>query len=143
VGGNADGRLEVFSRSGGDVIHEGGHVFHIQQVAPNDGWGSWNQLGPDEPNIAPDAVGNNADGRLEVFARDPNDGQVWHMWQVPGGWVSWKSLGGATTDPPVVTNNQDGRLEAFARGVNGDLVNIWQTTPNGGWSGWASLGRPV
>lgn len=33
-----------------------------------------------------------------------------------------------------------GRLEVFARGSDGALWHTWQTAPNNGWSGWASLG---
>jgi len=36
--------------------------------------------------------------------------------------------------------NADGRLEAFATGTDSALWHIWQVTPGGGWSGWASLG---
>src|SRR6266498_3883098 len=36
--------------------------------------------------------------------------------------------------------NQDGRLELFARGADQALWHIWQVAPNGGWSGWESLG---
>ncbi|WP_228489244.1 C1 family peptidase [Raineyella fluvialis] len=32
------------------------------------------------------------------------------------------------------------RLEVFARGSDGALWHNWQTAPNNGWSGWASLG---
>ena len=40
-------------------------------------------------------VTNDADGRLEVFARG-TDRALWHIWQTaPGnGWSSWASLGG-------------------------------------------------
>jgi len=33
-----------------------------------------------------------------------------------------------------------GRLEVFARGSDKAVWHIWQTAPNNGWSGWASLG---
>jgi acylphosphatase len=33
-----------------------------------------------------------------------------------------------------------GRLEVFARGSDDALWHIWQTAPNNGWSGWASMG---
>jgi subtilisin family serine protease len=33
-----------------------------------------------------------------------------------------------------------GRLEVFARGADHALWHKWQVVPNGGWSGWASLG---
>jgi acylphosphatase len=36
--------------------------------------------------------------------------------------------------------NADGRLEVFIRGTDNAMWHMWQTVPNGGWSGWASLG---
>ena len=36
--------------------------------------------------------------------------------------------------------NADGRLEVFVRGADNALWHIWQTAPNNGWCGWASLG---
>jgi hypothetical protein len=42
-----------------------------------------------------------------------------------------------------VQQNQDGRLEAFAVGTDNGLWHIWETTPNGGWSGWAPLGGVI
>ena len=39
-----------------------------------------------------------------------------------------------------VAHNADGRLEVFAQGTDNALWHIWQTAPNNGWSGWASLG---
>jgi hypothetical protein len=78
------------------------------------------------------------------------DDAVWHIWQTtPGnGWGTWFSSGKPT--PTVgwaagtlcVESNPDGRLEVFATGMDGALWHIWQLTPNGTWSSWASLGNP-
>ena len=38
------------------------------------------------------------------------------------------------SDPSVVSNS-DGRLEVFGRGTDWALDHIYQTTPNGAWSG--------
>ncbi|HET6881091.1 MAG TPA: hypothetical protein VFI31_13095 [Pirellulales bacterium] len=92
-------------------------------------------------NITTDpAVGRNADGRLEVFARG-TDGALWHIWQNSpgGGWSGWSSLAGGITTNPAVGINADGRLEVFARGTDDALWHIWQNSPGGGWSGWNSL----
>ena len=43
-------------------------------------------------------------------------------------------------DKLTVGRNADGRLEVFARGADGGIWHKWQTAPNNGWSGWASLG---
>jgi hypothetical protein len=40
----------------------------------------------------------------------------------------------------AVVSNADGRLEAFATGTDNALWHIWQATPGGAWSAWASLG---
>ena len=89
-------------------------------------------------------VVNNADGRMEVFARG-TDGALWHIWQTApnNGWSGWLSLGGAIQGAHAVGMNKDGRLEVFARGTDGALWHIWQTAPNSGWSGWQSLGGGI
>jgi hypothetical protein len=44
----------------------------------------------------------NADRRLEVFARDSNDGTIWHNAQMnPGGWSGFSALGPAAQGQPV------------------------------------------
>jgi hypothetical protein len=40
----------------------------------------------------------------------------------------------------TVAANANGRLEVFAIGRDHVLYHRWQLAPNGGWSGWASLG---
>ncbi|MEW2401774.1 hypothetical protein [Streptomyces sp. NPDC046862] len=57
--------------------------------------------------------------------------------------MSLASLGGLITMAPTVFRNADGRLEVFARGTDGALWHTWQTRPNGGWGGWATLGGQV
>ncbi len=42
-----------------------------------------------------------------------------------------------------VASNADGRLEVFANGTDHAVWHNWQTAPNNGWSGWASLGGLV
>jgi hypothetical protein len=42
-----------------------------------------------------------------------------------------------------VGRNKDGRLEVFVRGMDKGLWHIWQTSPNNGWSGWASRGGQI
>ena len=89
------------------------------------------------------AVGINANGTLEVFARR-SDNALWHIWQTSpsGGWSNWTSLGGNLTSGPAVGINANGTLEVFARRSDNALWHIWQTSPSGGWSNWTSLGEP-
>ncbi len=47
-----------------------------------------------------------------------------------GGWIDLLEVG----------KNADGRLEVFVRGSDKALYHKWQTAPNNGWSGWASMG---
>lgn len=85
-------------------------------------------------------AGVNSDGRLELFARAP-DNAVWHDWQTApnGGWNGWSKLGGATTSNPVVSADADGRLEVFFI-VGGHLYETFQL-PGGGWyNGWLDQG---
>ncbi len=42
----------------------------------------------------------------------------------------------------AIGRNTDGRLEFFAPGTDGAVWHMWQLTPGGRWSGWASLGAP-
>jgi hypothetical protein len=55
-------------------------------------------------------------------------------------------LGGQLASGGVsAVRNLDGRLELFGQtaGASGpELTHAWQTSPNGGWSSWASLGSP-
>jgi hypothetical protein len=141
---NQDGRLEVFA------IGLGG-IFNIWQVVPNGGWrDGW--LSKDRPSsnvrIKSHVVGRNADGRQEIFAVG-DDHALWQKWQVApnNGWSEWKTLGTPArdtflTDQFTVGSNQDGRQEVFAVGSDGNVWQIWQTGPNGGWSDWGKLGKP-
>lgn len=149
VGQNADGRLEVFAESFGGA---GPELHHIWQIAANNGWSAWDSLGaPPGQFMGYSVVGQNADGRLEVFTRVGlmSTGVVWHIWQNPTpamGWSGWDVLG----SPPggvaprflAVGRNADGRLELFVLGTSGDLWHIWQMSAGAGWSGWDSLGAP-
>jgi acylphosphatase len=143
VGINADGGgLLVFARGTDNALWAIG-----QTIDPwGSHWGSWGSVTPGSAITSDPVVGVNADGRLEVFARG-TDNALWTITQTPfpGGLylpTTWTHLapGSAITGGPVVGVNADGRLEVFARGTDNALWHIWQTAPDGGWSGWASLG---
>jgi hypothetical protein len=94
------------------------------------------------------AVAQNADGRLEVFARW-NDGEVRHRSQLAPNskeWSPWASLGGGLlrfgglNSGPAVAQSADGRLQLFVRGNDNALWYRRQTAASGGaWTEWASL----
>jgi len=141
VGHNADGRMEVYG------IHEGS-LWHVWQTAPSDGWSSGGSLGAPAGGLTGIVtVGNNHDGRLEIFGVG-TDSQLRHIWQTSpnNGWSGWQTLGGlppgVSVGDPRVVNNADGRLEVFLRANDQNIWHIWQTSPNNGWGGWASLGGP-
>ena len=89
-------------------------------------------------------VANNADGRLQAFARG-TDNALWTVAQTSpdGAWGSWQNLGGYIIGDPAVGVNADGRLEAFALGGDSSLWHIWQTSAGGAFSGWAGLGNTL
>jgi hypothetical protein len=139
VGQNADGRLEVFTRVG---LMSSGVSWHIwQDPASATGWSGWADLGaPPGVSLEAPTVGENADGRLEVFALEI-DGALWHAWQDPAsptGWSGWDSLGGAPASAAGVGRNADGRLETFVEGQTPagyhELWHRWQVSLGGGWS---------
>jgi hypothetical protein len=140
---NQDGRLEVFATGQGAI-------FNIAQIFPNAGWReTWGNKGSPSSNVQIRAhvVGRNADGRQEIFAIGEN--ALWQKWQVApnNGWSDWRTLGTpaadvSLTDRFTVGRNQDGRQEVFAVGSDGNVWQIFQTVPNGGWSDWKKLGKP-
>jgi hypothetical protein len=139
VGRDADGMLEVFF-VGNDSSQQ---IYYARQTSssshmldmfvPLGGYGS--------PNRRP-TVGQNADGRLEVFAVDPNT-QLYQSWQKTASNKSqwndegWVPLAGPLLDDPIVARNADGRLELFAvYGNNRTLCHRWQTTKNSNTGRW-------
>lgn len=143
VGYNADGRIEVYG------MQSGGILWHVWQTAPNGAWSGGGSLGaPAGGMIGGVTVANNKDGRLEVFGVG-SDHQLHHAWQTApnNGWTAWAGLGapapGISIGDPRVVRNADGRLEVFLLANDQKIWHIWQTSPNGGWSGWFSLGGPA
>ena len=142
VGTDANGRLEVFG------LQSGGKLWHVSQHTPNGAWGAGASLGaPAGGIIGGVCVGNEKNGRLEVFGVGSDD-HLHHIAQTApnGAWGHWKSLGapapGIAIGDPRVINNADGRLEVFLLAKDNHVWHIWETAPNGGWSGWSSLGTP-
>ena len=107
-------------------------IFHTAQLTPG---GSWGYVAPLASNVSRVSVGQNADGRLELFFLDAN-GEIYHMWQVtPGGtWSGIAAMSGFAKQL-VVGRNQDGRLDIIYTGPDNAIYQICQTAPNSGWSG--------
>ncbi len=97
----------------------------------------------DSPFLGQLAVGQNADGRLELFRTDA-EGALLHRWQkVPNGeWSPWSNLGGKLAPGLAVAANAEGRLEVF--GVDRTrrtLRSIAQAGSNNRvWGAWLDLG---
>ena len=153
VGGNQDGRQEVFA------VGSDGNVWQIWQTALNDGWSNWGKLGQPPTGIRGSdriTAGRNLDGRQELFVMGGDDA-LWHIWQeAPNiGWTGWESLGkpkdldfpepkDRDLSEPLVQENPDGHLEVFAPG-NRAFCNRWQEAPNSPvWrhQGWNEKPRP-
>ncbi len=111
--------------------------------------GKPNGGGSDLPTLGGDvasrpALGKNADGRLEVFARGAGGDVVTTFQTQPnGGWSPWYSLGGSIAGVPAVGVNADGRLEVFARGTDHAIWHAWQAGPNGKIGGFVSMDGAV
>ncbi len=77
-------------------------------------------------------------GQSSLSALSP---QSWGDWQ--GAWYFYA----ASFHWPVLGQNQDGRLELFTAVYSDSLTSqstvyhVWQTTPNGDWSSFDSLGQ--
>ncbi|MFJ4188362.1 PIG-L family deacetylase [Kitasatospora sp. NPDC089509] len=145
AGLNQDGRPQVF------VVRAGALYTYWRQ--PDGSWSGSLRLADPGGRLAPGiAVGSNADGRLEVFARRLTDHHIVSLPQAApnGGWSdSWADHGNPNSGlgnedqvgVPVVADDQDGRLEIFVKNGGGGLSSTWQTAPNGGWSStWADQG---
>ncbi len=114
------------------------------QTSPGGAWNGWVSLGGLISGSPTAAV--NADGRLEIFVRNPGNIVYYNCQTSPGGgWSGWIGLGGAAiATPPVVARNFDGRLQIFALGTDGAVWTNYQQIPGvDDWSGWTSLGGYV
>jgi hypothetical protein len=134
-------------------------IFH-----PVPGWSSWSgwtSLGkPSTAGIQWPVVGQNQDGRLEVFAHTDEGGVNYKMVHIPqispnGAWGSWVDLGlSGGLAAAAVIRNQDGRLEVFGQqlyvgfgyppysGIHTAISHISQTAANNGWGAWSDLYQP-
>jgi hypothetical protein len=72
---------------------------------------------------------------------------VWQTSQIsPGGaWEVWTASGddcpGVTGSPVVLL--VDDCIHLFARSVDGDVLECSQSSPDGPFGGWVSIGPPV
>jgi LmbE family N-acetylglucosaminyl deacetylase len=140
VGANQDGRVEVFG-----VDLDSHNIVTAYQTGQGSGFSGWvdlgNPNGPGGQHTGAPAVGVNADGRLQVFAKNSGGG-VSTIWQtsVNGTFSAWLDLGGGPDiqGTPVCVTRASGRMALFAS-TRTAIKMWWQTAPNGGWAGPADL----
>jgi hypothetical protein len=115
----------------GVLAGTGGAIQHAEHLAT--GW-KLSALGGASKELA---IGNNADGRIEIFYVGTND-QLFHRVQVTGGWSGELAFGTAVHDVSV-GRNPDGRLELFYATSTGAPGHTAQVAPNGNGSARAAL----
>jgi ligand-binding sensor domain-containing protein/signal transduction histidine kinase len=105
---------------------------------------------PDVSAVRPGlAVGQSADGRLEVFAVAAGDSALLHRWErlIDGSdnWSRWAGLGVAARPDPAVVQNEDGDLEVFALDVHDTAIinHRRQISHARDWLDWSSLDQPA
>jgi LmbE family N-acetylglucosaminyl deacetylase len=140
VGRNQDGRVEVF---GVDLnSHNIVTAFQTSQDGAFSGWVSLgNPSGPGAANTGAPVVGVNADGRLQVFAKNSGGGvSTIFQTSINGPFSAWLDLGGGPDiqNALVCVTRSSGRMALFASTRRG-IKMWWQTAPNGGWAGPADL----
>jgi ricin-type beta-trefoil lectin protein len=120
-------------------------VWHSFQAGPGAPWSAWTSLGGWVwPRIV---TAVNTDGRVVVFATGSDDRLYFNQQQsAGGGFGGWQRHSDRVIDhwSLAVARNPDGRLEVWADSWDNPFFpypyHTWQTSPGGGWSGWAQFG---
>lgn len=139
---NADGSLTVCG------VGTNGDLWCASENAPGVGWSSWTDLSGSQ--IQPGFVmGQNLNGRLEIFGVNPDAQVMTNMQTDSGGWKGWTLLAGeGSADSSgaehlrpnlAVARNLDGRLEVFGVGVGAYIWHISQQSPDGPWGSWSAI----
>lgn len=144
VGHDQDGRLEAFAVRGGNLL--------VWSQASTGAWTGPVDLGSPGGSLEPGvAVANEKDGRLDVFARRADSGELVELAQTSpnGAWSTrWSSLGNPNAGSPdsqlqvgapVAAKNGDGRIEIFVRNGGGGVSTSFEQA-DGVFSDWVDLG---
>lgn len=153
VGKNEDGRLEVFAYAKSNKT-----IYHKYQDSPGKGpWHGWSPLcvSPNGDEIKSISVGQNGDGRLELFVHVGF--HLYHIYQYKknaGPWHGLFKLHGEDKFMPnlcdnrsiaVIRNRKTECLEVFAFAKDEEnnglssLYHIQQKSPNSPWSNWSIM----
>ncbi|MEY9889958.1 LmbE family N-acetylglucosaminyl deacetylase [Catenulispora sp. MAP12-49] len=127
---NSDGRLQVFAMQYDSVAHTS-NVVTAAQTTAGSSFGGWTNLG--NPNGTGDqtglpAVGVNANGDLQVFAKNYYGGVSTLIQSTPGGsFGAWTDLGGGggVQDGLSVASDSAGRLQLFAKRCDIPVTQDW------------------
>lgn len=71
------------------------------------------------------------------------DEMGWDYWYASEASSSSSSSSSAAAAGARVASDADARLEAFARGADGAVWHAWQSSPNGPFGAWSSLGGSI
>jgi hypothetical protein len=132
---NSDGFLEVFA------LGTNLEVFRCRQLSPGGAWSSWQQMKNSNIIITGTsiAVGQNQDGRLELFLVGTGQ-DILQAWQITpsGTWTEFSFVKNRESTLSIaVGTNQNGTLEVFNIGTHQEIMHRWQTSPGGAWTEWA------
>jgi LmbE family N-acetylglucosaminyl deacetylase len=130
-----DGRVAVFG-----VSLDTHDIVMSQQASRNGPYLPWvslgNPNGHDGPHTGAPVVGRNADGRLQVFAKNSGGGvSTTYQTATDGGFSPWVDFGGGpdVQEAPAVLLRADGRMMLFAT-TRTEVLAWTQSAPNAGWS---------
>ena len=139
IASNADGRLQAFA------IGCDSNLWTAWQQTLGGNWSSWWRLGSSALAISTLAVGQNQDGRLEVFAIPQAAQDIQHMWQLAPnqGWSDWTDWGDAGALDLAVALDSNGCLALAGIYPAGEPATVTtQTHPNGPWGPPPPVGMP-
>jgi hypothetical protein len=148
----SNSRTSVFQTSPGSAVlgtveyaytDNIGRLLHVRQTNPGDfNLAQWTVLSGNEAFSGQPALAQQADGRVQVAGHNTN-GDVWLRTQTQAGspgWAAAVDAGGWMTSTATVGTLSDGRLVMFAVDVDGRLWYKQQSTVNGVYGTWQSLG---
>jgi hypothetical protein len=123
-------------------------LYHnYQKTAGNStSWSGFTSLDGSWDESADVSVGNENDGRIDVFVND-GLGNIWNSYQTANNstnWGAWHSLASAVpvTARTSVARDASGILNIFVIGTDGVAYTKQETAPNSptSWGPWAALG---
>lgn len=126
----APGRIDLFARSGKDVI------WH--KWLSDGAWSGWEAFPIPGPADSAVAVTSWAEGRLDVFVRG-EDNTLRHRW-FGGTWSGWESLGGTLEGAPAAISWGEGRIDIVAEGPKGTVGH--KAFGDGRWYDWQTVALP-